>query len=146
MLHPDEPERARRHDQPEAVDEEGADRERAREGHRVQRADRAADARQPENEKDESRDHLDDLPDAYLADADEDLRVLGLGQRVVECPLLHIFQEPLHVRLDEGVNEAAEQDLHTDQGEELRLRPTVQFGCVRVDEREHHEPGADLDQ
>src|SRR5205807_2506153 len=51
-----------------------------------------------------------------------------------------------HVRLDEGVDDAAEEDLHAEQREQLGLRPAVEPGRVRVDEREHDEPGADLDQ
>src|SRR5439155_7117947 len=47
---------------------------------------------------------------------------------------------------DKGVDDAAEQDLHAEQREELRLGPAVELRRVRVDEREDDEPGADLDQ
>ena len=46
----------------------------------------------------------------------------------------------------ERMDEAAEQDLHAEEGEQLRLLPAVELGRVRVHEREHHEPGPDLDQ
>src|SRR5439155_7947151 len=146
VLDADDPERADRQDQPEAIHEHGSDPQREHENERVDNPDRALHAAEADNEQDEARDHLDDLPDPHLPDAHQDLRVLGLGQQVVERSLLHVLHEHFHVRLDEGVDEAAEQDLHSEQGEQLRFRPAVELVRVRVHEREHHEPGPDLDQ
>ena len=44
------------------------------------------------------------------------------------------------------MNDAAEEDLHAEDHEQLGLRPAVQLRRVRVDECEHDEPDADREQ
>ena len=59
---------------------------------------------------------------SHLANADEHLRVDGLRQRVVELPVADLLHQPHHVRLDEGADDAAHEDLDAEQREQLRLR------------------------
>ena len=115
MLHPHDPERADRHDHPEAVDQDRPDQEGKREGECIGWADGALHAREPDEQDDQARQHLDHLPDLDLPHAHEDLSVLGLRQRKVERSLLDVFHQLLHVWLDEGMDHAAEQDLHAEQ-------------------------------
>ena len=44
------------------------------------------------------------------------------------------------------VDHAAHEDLDAEHGEQLGLRPAVELGRVRVDEREHDEPGREREQ
>ena len=92
-----------------------------------------------------SRDHVDGLPDLHLTDADEHLRVDGLRERVVELAVLNLACKPHHVRLDESANEAPDENLDAEHGQQLRLRPAVELRRVRVDEREHDERRDDGD-
>ena len=146
MLHADDPERADRQDQPEAIHEHASDAEGEGEGERIDGSDRALHSVESDDQQDEAGDHLDDLPDPHLTNTDEDLRILRLRERIVERPLLHVLHQQLHVRLDERVDETAEQDPYAEQREQFRLLPAVELRRVRVHEREHHEPGPDLDQ
>ena len=111
VLHADDPERADRQDQPEAIHEHASDAEGEGEGERIDGSDRALHSVESDDQQDEAGDHLDDLPDPHLTNTDEDLRILRLRERIVERPLLHVLHQQLHVRLDERVDEAAEQDL-----------------------------------
>ena len=113
---------------------------------RLGRAERGRDAREPDAEDDQPRHDVHRLPDPYLAHAHEDLRVLGLRQREVELPVANVLDEPRHVRLDVHLDRAAHEDLHAEDAEELRLRPSVQLVRVRVDEREHDEAGHQRDR
>ena len=85
----------------------------------------------PAIQQDRADEDVDALPDAHLADAHEDLRVLGLHQHVVERALLDVLHQLLHVRLDRRGDDAAHQDLDAHHGEQLRLRPAVELGRVR---------------
>ncbi len=100
----------------------------------------------PDCEQDEPRDDVNGLPDPERAHADEHLRVLRLRERVVERPLLDVFHQLHHVRLDERPDHSAEEDLDAEEAQELRLCPTVQRRRVRVDEREHDEARHHLDE
>ena len=66
--------------------------------------------------------------------------------REVEIPFPDVLGQPHHVRLDHRADDPADEDLRAEYGEQLRLRPPVQLGRVRVDEREDDEPGGDGEQ
>ena len=92
--------RAGREDEPEAVEKHGAERERHRERERVEHAHAAAETRERDADDHRADRDVHRLPELHLAHAHEHLRVHGLRQRVVELPVLHLLDQPHHVRLD----------------------------------------------
>src|SRR4030095_5571341 len=116
-----------RDDEPEAVDEHGADQQGDAERGGIAQPDLGGDARQPDTENDQSGEDVDDLPDAYFADAHEHLCVLRLREGEVELPLSNVLDEPGHVRLDRGLDETSHENLDAEEAEQLGLRPAVQL-------------------
>ena len=141
----DDPERAGRDEEPEAVDRQRADQEHRREQRRVADADAPFEPADAVREHERSRDDVHRPPDPHLAHADEELRVLRLRQCEVELAVAYLFHQALHVRLDAHLDQAAEQDLDPHHDLQLRLAPPVQLVRVRVDELQHDERRPDSD-
>ena len=146
MPHVHHPEGDGREDEPEAVDENRTECEGDGKRDHVERADVRRDPRQADPEDDRTGEDVHHLPDPHLAHAHEHLGVLGLRQREVELPVAHLVDQARHVRLDRGSDEPAHHDLDPEHAQELGLRPPVQLFGVRVDERQHDEPGHERDR
>ena len=146
MPHVHDPEGERGEQHPEAVEKDGAEGERDGEREDVERSEIAAEANHRDDDHARSGEDVHGLPDLHLADADEHLRVDRLRQRVVELPVANLLGETHHVRLDDGADDAAHDDLDAEHHEQLVLRPAVELRRVRVDEREDDEPGDEREQ
>ena len=75
-----------------------------------------------------------------LPDAHQDLRVLGLGERVVQRPLPNVLHQAAHVGLDGHPDEATHEDVHPHHRQQLGAGPPSERGGVAEDQGQDRQP------
>ncbi len=128
----DEPEGARRQDDPEAVHDGRSREKRDAEGQGLTGSNRPRKLSESEAQHDESHDNVDELPDLHLANADQQLCIARLRQCEVQRSQSNLLHQALHAGLNHQVYPASPRGRTLPGGQEFPLGAIRQAGtCAR---------------
>ena len=109
VLDPHEPEGTGCQHEPEAVDDRASCHQRDEESEHLSRPHRRTKMGQCNAHHDEAKHNIAQLPDLYLANAHEKLRIFRLEQGKVQRSLVDLAHQLLHAGLDDQVDDAADE-------------------------------------
>ena len=130
----------RRQHQPEAVENQRPCCQRHGESDGLTQACRLAHVAEGDADHDRADDHIHQTPYAHLADTDQKLSILWLGEGEIQCTLAHVFDQLLHAGLHHHAQDATHQSPHPHQHHQFRWRPAIELIGV-VEDDEHSEQG-----
>ncbi len=120
FIHPHHPEGGGGQDEPEAVDHHPTHQEQPDKGQRLAGAEPALQPRKGNRQHNQPADHVDRLPDRYRPNADQQLRILRLGQDKIQGAALNVLHQLFHIGLDDGADQPAHHRIDAHHRQQFR--------------------------